>query len=190
VLPARRHGGHRQVLDGAFDDGERHVAPVADHVHEAGLRQSALDGPHLRHVAGGLVPPSRLALLLGVELEEGADRGVGLESPQLVEARRELLYPKAEIPPLPLGGDDLQRDVASEALLARDLDQVGDEVGLGGDRELGVGIEHQPQERRPGAVHPDHERGRLAAAAPESAQEPHRRPSTYSRVAPTGSPTG
>ena len=46
----------------------------------------------------------------------------------------------------------------SSAALAGSLDaaanQVGDEVALRGDRDLGMGVDHQPQQRRSGAAAP------------------------------------
>ena len=49
------------------------------------------------------------------------------------------------------------------APLAGEVDQLGHELRLGADRELGMGVEHQPQQRRPRAPDPDDERRRRGA---------------------------
>src|SRR5439155_3798732 len=66
-LPVASRLADRVRAEVARHDREGHVAPVADDVDEAGLRQHALELLHLLHVTRGLVAPARLALARGVE---------------------------------------------------------------------------------------------------------------------------
>jgi hypothetical protein len=149
LLPASGHCGDGEVLDGAVQNRERDIAAVADHVDEAGLGEHPLDRPHPAHVARGLVAVSRFLLELGVELEEGADRGGRVERVEPHEAVTQGLLVEAEVPPLPVRSDHLDEGLDRGTLALFDLDQVGDEVGLGRHRQLRVRVEHHPQERRP-----------------------------------------
>ncbi len=73
-LPSLRHVGRGELADRPVEDRQGHVAPVADHVDEARLRQRPLDLLHLPDVVGRLLAPARLALARRVGLVEGAKR--------------------------------------------------------------------------------------------------------------------
>ena len=148
---------------------ERHVAPVADEVDEPRLRQGPPDAPDRAQVVGGLVAPAALALRLRVELVEGSDRRLrtGLPSPP-GHPLRQLGLGEVKVGPAP-PGRDLGRQLGTGGLavvgaadLPRALDHLWDEVGLGRDREVRVGVEHHPQQGRPRAGVGDDERGRVA----------------------------
>jgi hypothetical protein len=116
-----------------------------------------------------------LVLLVGVQVEEGAD---GLGPAQRLDLRPalgELAGLDREIAPAAVRGEQLEHLLATRAVLLAGRDQLRDEVGLRGDRDLGMGVEHQPQQRRPRAGRPDDERGRRrsrGAAAERAAAAP------------------
>ena len=149
--------------------GERDVAAVADHVDEAGLGQQRADQPQRVHVPRGLVAPAGLALSLGVEPVEGAqgvrERHGGLPDPV---GDRRLLQPEVAEPPL--AGQRRGEARAVDGAIAEGLRQAGDEMRLRRDRQLRMGVEHQPQQGRAGSACPDHERRRrgLGAHRPSS----------------------
>jgi hypothetical protein len=128
-------------------------------VHEPRLRERRLDLPHALDVDRGLVPPPGLPRPLGVQAIEGAEHPAGLQGLDRREAALQLLRLEAEVAPLALGDDDLEQAIGGGLTSSARLDQLRDEVGLGRDRELRMGIEHQPQQRRAGAADPDYERG-------------------------------
>ena len=119
------------------DEREGDVAAVADHVDEARLGQDALNRLGLADVAGRLVAPARLALLLGVEPVEGADRLGGGERLDRGARARALAGVEAEVAPAGMAGDDRGQLVGGHRPLDAAGDHVGDEVRLGRDRHLG-----------------------------------------------------
>ena len=158
--PLCQHADRRRFLDRPRLAREGRVAPVPDQVDEAGLGQEAVDLEHRLDVVRRLVAPAPLALLLGVELVKGAHQ---LACPRL----REPTEPAAKLPPgqpevaeAPVCDDQLGGALHRGVVAAALRDQVRDEVGLGRDRELRVGVEHEAQQRRPGAADSDHERSR------------------------------
>ena len=126
-------------------------------------RDRPLDQLHLLHVGRRLLAPARLALLLGVGGVEGPHRRARLDLGQRPQPAEHLLVGEAEVAPLARRLHRLEGALRGRVGLAGSLDQVGHEVGLGRDRQLRVGVEHHPQQRRAGAVHADDERHRLAA---------------------------
>ncbi len=195
--PALGDGLHgRRVLEDPLEPGERGVAPVADHVDEARLGDPALDLLHPLDVVRRLVAPARLALALCVELEEGADRRLRVDRVERAVAPQQLARVEVEVTPLAVPGDHAVGLLAGDALLPGGLDQRGDEVGLGRDREVRMGVEHQPQQRRPGAGDADDERDgrsrRLARAAERSRDLHDAGPGSSSKLrgaVPSPSPT-
>jgi hypothetical protein len=109
----------------------------------------------------------------GVRLVEGA-RGVARQKRPLAgEPRPNLLRVEAEVRPAPVGRDQLERRRPRVLPLARLLaepDQLRQEVGLRGDRERGMRVEHQAKERRPGAGDADDEGGRRAVGLAQAGQ--------------------
>ena len=95
---------------------ERHVAAVADHVDESRLGQDALDPAHRLDVGRRLVAPALLALLLRVELVEGAKRVGAVEAADRLEAVEQLVLAQAEVVPAPVLvlGDRSQRLLGAE----------------------------------------------------------------------------
>ena len=164
LLPAAGDVAGGQLAHRAVEDRERDVAAVADHVHEARLGHRPLDQLHLLHVGRRLLAPARLALLARCRRRRRSRTArPGLDLGQRPQTAEHLLVGEAEVAPLAGRLHRLERALRGRVALARRLDQVGDEVGLGRDRQLGVGVEHHPQQGRAGAVHADHERHRLAA---------------------------
>ena len=156
----------RMLLDGPVADRQRDVAAVADHVHEAGLGERPLDPPHALHVDRGLLAPARLADPLRVGRVERAQGVAGVERLDRPEPLQQLLLGEPEVTPLALPGDRRQQRLRRRRATLGGLDQLRDEVRLGRDRQLGVCVEHHPQQRRPGAVDSDDERRRDALGSP------------------------
>ena len=153
---------------------------------EPGLGKRPRDPRHRAHVARRLVAPARLALALGVEVVEAADGVRGRQRPHLLGAGPELLLVEAEIAPAGVLGDRADQ-AAARVLVIGAPDHLGDEVGLGRDRQLRVGVEHHPQQRRAGAVDADDERRRWALRVAELLPEPRGHPE---RVPPAGLSAG
>ena len=159
--PVPRHPRHRRrVLERPLDARHRDVATVTDQVDEARLGQRLLDRLHLVDVVRRLLAPARLALLLGVELVERAQDRSDLERLGGLEPASERLGVEVEVFPPPVLGEALEDALGRRLALAEHGDQVGDEVGLGRDRQLGVGVQHQPEHGRAGAADADDEGGR------------------------------
>ncbi len=149
---------------------------------EPRLRQRSRDPRHRPHVARRLVAPAPLPLLLGVELVEAADRAARGQRPDPLRTGPQLALVEAEVTPARVLGYRADQP-APRVLVVGPADHLGDEVGLGRDRQLGVGVEHHPQQRRPGAVDADDERRREALRLPDPAAEPRRH---RDRMAPVG----
>ncbi len=170
ALPVAGDPRHRgRVLQRALDPRHRDVAPIADQVDESGLRKDGLDLAHLVDVVRCLVTPARLALLLGVELVEGAHHRLDIEGLDRLEPGAELLGIEVEVRPTAVLGEPLERHLRRHRHRLEHLDQIGKEVRLGRDRELRMRVEHQPQHRRAGAADADDERGGCHLVAHEPA---------------------
>ena len=126
-----------------------------------------LDPPRLAEIAGRLVAPALLpALLLSVEPVEGAERLVGGHRVDGAEALAQLGLVEPEVAPPPVPDDDVGQLVGRDRPVDAADDHVGDEVGLRGDRHLGMGVEHQPQQRRPRSRRAADERRRRVGRPP------------------------
>ena len=156
----------RMLLDGPVADREGDVATVADDVDEARLRQRPLDLPHALDVDRGLLTPAGLAGPLGIGRVEGAQGIARVERLDRAEPLEQLILVEAEVTPLTLAGDRREQRLGGRVLRLGGLDQLRDEVGLRGDRQLRVSVEHHPQQCRPGAVDPDDEGRRGALGTP------------------------
>ncbi len=66
---------------GDREERQRRVTPVADQVHEPGVREQPLEERQMLHVERRLVAPARLPALGGVRLEDGGD-GVARRHPR------------------------------------------------------------------------------------------------------------
>jgi hypothetical protein len=115
-------------------------------VDEARLRQHRLKLLHLLHVPRRLVAPARLALVLGVEPEEGADRVRRIGWVQLAVGGSQLVGLEVEVPPAAVADHDLRQVVGRRAAVLAGRDQLRDEVRLERDGQLGMGVEHEPQQ--------------------------------------------
>ena len=161
------------------------VAAVADQVDEVRLGQRALDPLRLPGVGRGLVAPAGLALLSGIGLVE---RAGGVARGQRIvlapSGARTCSGSRSMSPQRGMAGDQL-RSLAREARRPRPppstqrskcVNSLRQEVGLGRDRQLGMRVEHQPQERGARAGDADHERRRHTTGVPPAVTEPDPRP--------------
>lgn len=162
---------------------ERHVAPVADEVDEARLGKHAPDGIHLQAVERRLVAPARLAEALRVqpvERPEPLRRGEGGDLP---ESAPERFQGNLEVGPdrrrFAAGGDGVEEPFAQPVPAPAQLRRERQEAGLRRDRQLGMRIQHEPQQRRPRPRRPDDDRHRrpqrLRRAPPSPPRVDHRR---------------
>ena len=118
------------------------------------------DPRHPGHVARGSCRPSAAFPPLGVEAVERAQRFGGVGAPGR-SARASCSRSRPKSPQLRVDRDRLG-ELGPAGSAVGGVDQLGDELRLGRDRELRVGVEHHPQQRRPRAPDPDDERRRRA----------------------------
>ncbi len=202
AAPALGGGLDRLRAEALLEDRERDVAAVADQVDEARLRQVQLDLAHVLDVARRLVTPARRpAVLLAIDLEELAHRRGTVELAPRLEHAPALESSSGSIwksPQRRCEVEHLDHPLAACAVALPRLDQVGDEMRLRGDRDLGMRIEHQPQQRRPRARRADDERrrrrrrarapDRAATAAPAARDESGRPHAAHPQLARARTP--
>ena len=136
-----------------------HVTPVTDDVDEARLGKHARQDVDVGGVHGRLVAVAGLAPRSGVAAVEGAQAGGQVPVLDLGQEAGELFAAHREVCPGRHGGEGVEK------LVARDgapLEAPGDltEGRLRRQRELGMRVELQPEERRARAGHADDERCR------------------------------
>ncbi len=160
------------------------VAAVADQMDEVRLGQGTLDPPRLPRVRRRLVAPAGLALLSGICLVErpgGVARASADRDPpsgarprrgsRSMSPQRGWLTISSDRSLAKLGALDSLLDPAVEV-----REQPRKEVGLGGDRQLWMRVEHQPQERGARAGDADHEWRGHTTGVPPAVTEPDPRP--------------
>ncbi len=161
-LPARRRGRQRHLgrIPSHRDLRGDRSARVAHDVDVLGVREHREQRPDEPAVGRPLVAPARLAVRVGAEcqarLDDRADRrrSVGHAADRSLAADAPFAQPRA--PVFLLGEDPL-----GEAAPVRRVPQVAEaeplppqrphEVRLARDREIGVVVEHRPQQRGAGA---------------------------------------
>src|SRR4051812_19776251 len=150
---------------------------------EMRLRQGTLDPPGLPRVRRRLVAPARLALLRRICLVERASGGPRGQWIVIRHPALDLLGIEVDVSPARMADDQLHPSLAKLGALDSLLDpavevreQPREEVGLGGNRQLWMRVQHQPQERGARAGDTDHERRGHATGVAPAATEPDSRP--------------
>ena len=183
-LPRRGRRGERGLLVvPAQGDLRGHgAARVAHEVDELGVRKQLEHDGDEAGVARALVAPARLAVALGVELEDGREhrpeRRRDVDHPlDALLARGLAAHPVAAAALAveePLGHPAPVGRAAQAPVLRAVAPEVEHEVRLAGHREVGVVVEDPAQQRRPRArARADQQRPpRLAGVARGLAREP------------------
>jgi hypothetical protein len=139
-----------------LEEGERGVASVPHEVNPGRVREEPFEQRQLLHVQRRLVTPARLALPVGVRLEDRGDR-LARRHP-LVQARADVVRCDAPVIKRPQTPEVVEEGVDVGAA-AVPVSQLGDEERLVGDRERRVPVEHHAQERRARAADAEDDHG-------------------------------
>ena len=160
-------GGRRVlVAERPLPARERDVAAVADHVDEPRLRQRPLDLDHALDVGRRLLAVARLALRARRRSRRRRGAPARLEPLELLASARRTSSGSVWRSPHCADRGHRRRRLLGVAPPSIAVDQRRGRSGLGRDREIGMGVEHQPQHRRAGAADADDEREPVGAPRP------------------------
>ena len=139
------------------EERRRRVAPVTDQVNEERIGEEPLQQPQVLHVHRRLVPPTALSVLLGVDRVHRPDRGSDrrrVREPGTHSVERHIPFGE-RVDPAKIVDELVCIDAAQMT-----IGELGDEVRLVRNSELGVPVEHDAEKRRPRAPHPEDQQGR------------------------------
>jgi hypothetical protein len=139
-----RIGAKPQVLG-----RQSYVSAITYDVYEVGFWKKTLYKIHLVHVKGRFVTPPRLPEPLCVQLVKSTQRFAEIKGLDGGDPLPQQIFFDTKISPSAVGHHGFEKGLLGVRSVFARLRRTVDEVGLRWDRQIRMGVEHEPEQCRP-----------------------------------------